>query len=119
MKPGVTLPTGDEHRGLGNGKASFGATLIASHELGPVTLHANAAYTRNEYKLAVDRELNRHDIWHASVAGGYRVARNLQLVANYGMEINGVHGDDTWPALPTGSEERKALSTTVLTLTGR
>lgn len=102
VKPGVTLPTGDEHRGLGNGKASYGATLIASQELGPVTLHANGAYTRNEYKLAADRELNRHDIWHASVAGAYRATRDLQLVANYGVESNGEHGNNTWPAFLLG-----------------
>lgn len=102
VKPGVTIPTGDEHKGLGNGKASYGATLIASQELGPVTLHANGAYSRNEYKIAVDRELNRHDIWHASVAGVYRAAQNLQLLANYGMESNGEHGNDTWPAFLLG-----------------
>lgn len=102
VKPGITIPTGNEHKGLGNGKFSYGTTLIASQELGPVTLHVNGAYTRNEYKLAADKELNRHDIWHASVAGVYRAAENLQLVANYGVESNGEHGADAWPAFLLG-----------------
>jgi len=102
VKPGVTLPTGNEHRGLGNGKPSYGLTMIASQELAPFSLHLNAAYTRNEFKLDADKEVNRHDIWHGSVAATCAVVKDLRLVANYGMESNGQHGADTWPAFILG-----------------
>ena len=102
VKPGMTLPTGNENRGLGNGKASYGVTMIATQELEPFTFHVNAAYTRNEFKLDADKDSNRQDIWHGSVAATYEVIKDLQLVANVGMESNGDRGAVTWPAFVLG-----------------
>lgn len=102
VKPGLTFPTGNENRGLGNGKLSYGATMIASQELDPVTLHLNLAYTHNEFKLDLDKESNRRDIWHASLAATYQALEDLQLVANIGMESNGDSGSHTWPAFVLG-----------------
>ena len=100
VKPGITLPTGNEHRGLGNGKVSYGVTMIATQELEPFTFHVNAAYTRNEFKL--DKETNRGDIWHGSVAAAYEVIKDLQVVANVGMESNGDRGASKMPAFILG-----------------
>ena len=102
LKPGLTLPTGNENRGLGNGKVSYGATMVASQELEPFTFHLNIAYTHNEFKLDLDKEANRRDIWHASLATTYQVLDDLQLVANVGMESNGDRGNNTWPAFVLG-----------------
>lgn len=102
VKPGLTLPTGNENRGLGNGKASYGVTLIATQELKPFTIHANAAYTRNEFKLDADKESNRKNIWHGSLAATCEVVKDLQLVANIGMETNSDSGSNTWPAFILG-----------------
>jgi len=98
VKPGMTFPTGNENRGLGNGKVSYGAAMIASQELAPVTLHLNLAYSHNEFQLDLDKESNRRDIWHASLAATYDVLEDLQLVANVGMESNGDRGSHSWPA---------------------
>jgi hypothetical protein len=102
LKPGMTIPTGNEDRGLGNGRISYGAALIASQEWERFFVYANAAYTHNEFKLDADRETNRADIWHASVAAGVDVVKNLTLVANTGMETNSDRGSDTWPAFILG-----------------
>jgi outer membrane putative beta-barrel porin/alpha-amylase len=102
VKPGVTLPTGNENRGLGTGKVSYGTALIATQKLEPFTLHVNAAYTRNEFKLQVDKEANRSDIWHGSVAATCEVAKDLHLVADVGVETNGDRGSNTWPAFILG-----------------
>jgi hypothetical protein len=102
VKPGMTFPSGNENRGLGNGKVSYGAALIASQELDPFTIHLNLAYTRNEFSLDLDKEFNRRDIWHASLAATCEVVKDLQLVANVGMESNGERGNNTWPAFVLG-----------------
>jgi hypothetical protein len=102
VKPGVTFPTGSENKGLGNGKVSYGVTMIASQELAPFTIHLNAAYTHNEFKLDIDKETNRSDIWHASAAATCEVVKDLQLVANVGMESNGDRGSHRWPAFILG-----------------
>lgn len=102
VKPGLTFPSGNENRGLGNGKLSYGASMIATQELDPVTLHLNLSYTHNEFKLDLDKESNRRDIWHASLAATFQVLEDLQLVANVGMESNGDRGSHTWPAFVLG-----------------
>ena len=102
VKPVVTFPSGDEHRGLGNGKISYGATLIASQEWERFFVHANAAYTRNEFRLEIDRHSNRHDLWHGSIAAGAEVVKNVTVVANVGMETHGDRETDTWPAFILG-----------------
>jgi hypothetical protein len=62
----------------------------------------NAAFTRNEFKLDADKEANRHDIWHASAAATWEMVKDLQLVANFGMESNGDNGSKKWPAFILG-----------------
>ncbi|MDI7260064.1 MAG: transporter [Thermodesulfobacteriota bacterium] len=88
LKPGITLPTGKEKKGLGNGRPSYGLTFITTKELGPWVLHFNLGYTRNEYKLREDREANRKDIWHVSLASEVEAVKNLKLVGNIGIERN-------------------------------
>jgi hypothetical protein len=95
LKPGLTLPTGDDERGLGNGRAGYGATFIATQELKPVTLHLNLGYTRNDF---ADDDGQRKDILAASLAATTQLTEKLQLVANVGAESNGEAGNGTWPA---------------------
>ncbi len=83
LKPGVTLPTGDEDKGLGTGRATYSLFFIATKELKPLTFHLNLGYIRNEN--AFDE---RKDLWHASLAGEIGVAKQLRLVANGGIEHN-------------------------------
>ncbi len=88
VKPGVGLPTGDEEKGLGNGKASYNTFIIATKEAEPWAFHLNLGYVRNEYKLQADGEGSRKDIWHVSLASQMEVVKDLNVVANVGMERN-------------------------------
>lgn len=97
VKPGLALPTGDEERGLGAGKLSWGVNFILTQELEPWTLLANLAYARARYKLPEDAEANRAHLWRASVGVGYSVREDLQLVGEVGVRTNGAKDD---PFLP-------------------
>lgn len=102
VKPGVTVPIGDEKKGFGNGRASYGVTLIAAQEWERFSIYANGAYTRNEFKLDVDKQTNRRDIWHASMAAVVEATKDLKVVANIGMESNGDRTSSRWPAFLLG-----------------
>jgi hypothetical protein len=102
VKPGVSLPTGDEEKGLGNGKTSYSAFFITTKEAEPWAFHFNVGYVRNEYKLRADEEANRKDIWHVSLAAQMEAVKDLNLVANIGMERNPDTISDTHPAFVLG-----------------
>ncbi|OGW54218.1 MAG: hypothetical protein A2Z46_05060 [Nitrospirae bacterium RBG_19FT_COMBO_55_12] len=102
VKPGISLPTGDEEKGLGNGKTSYSAFFITTKEAEPWAFHFNAGYVRNEYKLQADEEANRKDIWNVSLASQVEVEKDLNLVANIGMEKNPDKTSDTHPAFILG-----------------
>jgi hypothetical protein len=97
LKPGLTLPTGDKDKDLGIGRATGSLFFIATKELNPLTFHCNLGYKRNENQLK-----QREDIWHASLAGEYKVIQNLKLVANIGAERNTDSSSNTHPAFLLG-----------------
>lgn len=102
LKPGITLPTGDEEKGLGTGRATYSLYFITTKEIEPWAFHLNLGYTRNEYKLQEDKDDNRKDIWHASLAGEVEVVKNLKAVANIGVERNPDEASSTHPAFILG-----------------
>lgn len=102
LKPGITFPTGEEEKGLGSGRPSFGLTFISTKEIGMWAFHLNAGYTRNGYKLREDKEANRKDIWHVSIASELEVIKNLKLVYDMGMERNSEKTSNTHPAFILG-----------------
>ncbi len=102
VKPAITLPTGDEEKGFGTGKPSYGLTFIVTKEAEPVTLHLNAGYAYGDYKIEADADANRKGIWHLSLAAEYAAAESLKLVANVGAERNGDKASDTHPAFILG-----------------
>lgn len=93
VKPAITIPTGDENKGLGTGKAGYGVYLITTKESEPAALFLNLGYIRNENKAGEEE-----DLWHASLAGIYEVAKHLKLAANVGMEKNRDNAIDKDPA---------------------
>jgi hypothetical protein len=97
FKPGVSFPSGNVDKGLGAGKVGYGATLIATHEFDPFALHLNLGYSHTSFKLEEDRDANRRDILHASLAGTAEVMEGLQLAANVGLETNPDKTSDTPP----------------------
>jgi hypothetical protein len=83
LKPGLTLATGDEDKGLGAGKAGYGSMLIGSLDLASFMVHANLGYFRNENESG-----DRKNLWHASLASECEVSEELTAVANIGLETN-------------------------------
>lgn len=102
LKPGVTLPTGDENKGFGNGRVSGNVTLVATHTAELGALHLNVGYTRNSYRLEVDRLASRKHLWHASLAGELNVTERLRTVADIGVETCSDRESDTHPAYLLG-----------------
>jgi len=94
LKPGITFPTGDEDKGLGDGKAGYGAVFIATGDIEPVTLHLNLGYTKNRKEL--------RDVWHYSIAAEYELKKDLLAVGNLGGETNPDRGLNTHPAFILG-----------------
>lgn len=102
LKPSVTLPTGDEDKGLGSGRSSYGITTIATYSKDPWAFHLNLGIAHNDYKLQADEDANRRDIWNASFATEFQVAKGVRLVANVGTERNSDVESDTHPAFALG-----------------
>ncbi len=89
-KPGISIPTGDDDRGLGAGKVGGGFFLIATQELQPWTFHFNAGYGRNESTADEER-----DVWHFSLATEVEAAPWVRVVANVGAERHTDKESDT------------------------
>jgi len=101
IKPAITFPTADRDRGLGNGQAGYGATLISTVEIKPLALHANIGYTRQKYTDA-DRDGCRENLWNLSLAGAVEVMKGFQVVAEIGTASNPDRGSSIWPAFMAG-----------------
>ena len=97
VKPGLTLPTGDDEKGLGSGKAAYHLFFITTKEIKPWAFHLNLGYNRNENKID-----ERRDIWHASLASTVEVIKDIKLVANIGAERNPDKSSNTHPAFIIG-----------------
>jgi hypothetical protein len=97
LKPGISIPTGNDEKGLGTGQLGGHLFLIGSKELGSWAFHANLGYIRNENKVD-----ERKDIWHASFAATWEVIKNLKLVANVGIERNPDEDANNDPAFIIG-----------------
>jgi hypothetical protein len=102
LKPGIRVPAGDENKGLGNGRVSYSLTFITTKEIKPWAFHLNLGHTRNEYKLQADKEANRKDIWHTSLAAEVEAVKDLKIVGNIGMERNPDKTSNTHPAFILG-----------------
>lgn len=97
LKPGFILPTGDDEKGLGTGRATYSAYFITTKEIGPWAFHLNLGYMRNENRVD-----ERKDMWHASVASEVKLIDKLKLVTNIGMVKNHDKTSKTDPAFLLG-----------------
>ena len=98
LKPGLTLPTGDDNKGFGNGKVSGGVTLIATHKAKLTSMHFNLGYIRNEYRLEALSNISNKDIWRASIAAELNVNDKLRAVGDLGIATSTYKASDTNPA---------------------
>lgn len=97
LKPGLSLPAGNEDKGLGAGRATYRMFFIGTKEFGPAAFHVNLGYIRNE-----NNDGERKDIWHASIAAEVEVIKDLKLLANAGIERNPAFDVNSHPAFALG-----------------
>ncbi|MFH2118991.1 MAG: transporter [Pseudomonadota bacterium] len=97
LKPGISLPTGNEEKELGGGRTSYRLFFITTRELEPWAFHLNIGYIRNENNGG-----DRSDLWHASAAAEVGLVKDLKAVANVGIETNPASGSGTHPAFALG-----------------
>jgi len=100
LKPGMTLPSGDDEKGRGAGKVGYSAFLIASKEAKPWAVFFNLGYIRNDNKESTVDE--RRDLWHVSLAASRDLSESIKLVGNIGMESNVDKGSHTKPVFLLG-----------------
>jgi hypothetical protein len=99
IKPGVMLPTGNYSLGMGSGDYRFGSGqvrprlyLVGTQEVGSFAFHLNLGYMRN-----FNRYDAQEDIWHASLAGEWRLAKRWRVVGNVGIDTNPEKGTSSDP----------------------
>ena len=97
LKPGLTLPTGDKDNDLGTGRTTAALYFVTTKEVNPWAFHLNLGYKRNENQIE-----QRKDIWHASLAGEYKIMQNLKFVANIGAEKTADKSSEINPAFLVG-----------------
>lgn len=83
LKPGFTIPTGNEEKGLGSGRVTYHLYLIATKVIKPWEFDMNLAYIRNENTVG-----ERKNIWFASFDAQTEVVKNLKLALDVGIETN-------------------------------
>jgi predicted porin len=97
VKPGLLLPTGDENKGLGSGRTSWGVALLATYEADPWTFLGNVAYSKARFKLPRDAADNESDLWRVSGGLSYAVAKDVRLVGEAGRRRNESRNDPFQP----------------------
>ena len=97
LKPGITVPTGDDEKGLGSGRATYSMFFITTKEMAPCAIHLNLGYKRNENKVD-----EREDLWHASIAGEMKVTKDCRFVAGVGIDKNPDKSSSIDPAFILG-----------------
>ena len=97
VKPGMTLPTGNESRGLGLGRTSWGINFIADYDVKPWAWFANLAYFHPRFANPQVAAGARDHLWRASVGTTYEVRDNFWLAAELGVRTNETRDD---PFLP-------------------
>lgn len=97
LKPGVTVPTGEQDNGLGLGRFSPHIFFIITRDMEPMAFHLNLGCMRNENRLD-----ERTDLWHASLTSEWEIVKDLKAVANIGAEHNSVKDSATPPAFILG-----------------
>lgn len=83
LKPGITLPTGNEQRGLGTGKVTAGSLLILSYEPEGWAFHTHAGYRYNRNSVG-----DRESLLHYSAALWLKPTDRLKLVADLSFDTN-------------------------------
>jgi hypothetical protein len=92
-RAGVDLPSGDSDKGLGAGKASWHALLIASFYAEPWSFSANAGYVHQPLPD------ERRDVAAVSVSALWVAREGLKFSLDVAAEQNADPADGRWPAV--------------------
>jgi hypothetical protein len=98
LKVGVTLPTGDDEKGLGSGGSDTSANLIAGKAVGPVNLYLNLGCTRIDEAAEGEKKY----VSSASLAGAWDIAESWAFVGEVLYESPGADGEDPPVAVTAG-----------------
>lgn len=83
LKPGFTVPTGDDAKGLGTGRTTYSLFLIGSVERPPWTLHTHTGYRANRNRIG-----EPVNIVHLSAALVYDTGGRVKLVADLARDMD-------------------------------
>jgi hypothetical protein len=83
LKPQIMLPTGDDEKGLGNGRNAYSLDTVASYEMRHLTISGSLGYAYADNKFGA-----RKNIWEASVAAEVDVAARTKLSLEAGSYRN-------------------------------
>jgi len=89
LKPGITLATGDERRGLGAGKSTLGSLLIVSWERELFGIHAHAGWRRNSNSVG-----QRERITQLAAAAVFKTSENWRLILDLSRATNPDRAND-------------------------
>ena len=81
IKSGVTLPSGDETRGLGTGRSGWSTFLVSTYFVQPWEVNLHVGISGNNNVVG-----EREPLWHASLAGVWTLASGHKLVADVGVD---------------------------------
>jgi hypothetical protein len=88
LKPGITLPSGNENKNLGTGKVCESLSIIAGHTCKNYMTYVNLGYTHNAYRLPAVAATSNSNIWMASMATEFNLIGNLWLSGDIGIETS-------------------------------
>lgn len=98
LKPQLSLPSGSEEKGLGNGKTSLALTLIGSYKVDGYEFHLNLGFDENRFSLASDVEDNRRTIRRTSVAIISEVGDQTRFLLDFGVADHSLKSNSGRPA---------------------
>ena len=98
FKPQVSIPSGSEEKGLGNGKTSYALTLIGSYSVEGHEFHLNFGFDRNRFKLVSDVEDNRRTVRRTSIAMVSEVDEKTCFLLDFGVADPSLKSDSGHPA---------------------
>ena len=83
LKPGISLPTGDERAGRGAGKTGWGSQFVASYAHGPATFHLHLGYQRHRNTIG-----ERESLSHVSGAVELQTSPGVRAVLDVARSTN-------------------------------
>jgi len=97
LKPGFTIPTGNEEKGLGAGRPTYHLLVLATKQMKPWQFDMNIGYLYNENTAG-----ERKNIWSASVDAQVEVVEHLKVALDVGVATNPDSSSNTPPAYILG-----------------